>query len=429
MKKFNIQKKWKAVLLIGIIFLSITVSAVLYIFMVDIDISYDPYSEYANKVVDERGILMDYEFIKTVEANDINDLFPEINENEGDISDLPEYDIDLYRINYTSVFLYDNVNLSGLIIVPQNNSSLSHLQYHHGTMFPYPHGNGEGSNDAPSLYKGEEPEEEYLQYESRLFGNYLGSYGYLVSIPDYIGYGVSDSYEHSYSVNDRLAEQSVDMILATREFCDEENITLNDELFLCGWSEGGAACLATQKLIESEYKDDIKITANAPLAGFFAQEFYAKLFINLSPLIPFDWGEDLDVLLWALYSINLFTDDKPLDNSDIFQFEVEDQQDVLKDRPTSIPSEVIKCCIKDRDKLISKFAHNDLSDNWAPKAPVYIHHGTDDDIVPYPFNTETTVNNLKNQGGNVELVKYEGHNHHTLDKLYLLNIIEEFEQY
>ncbi|MGV9174169.1 MAG: hypothetical protein ACOC35_16595, partial [Promethearchaeia archaeon] len=112
MKKFNIQKKWKAVLLIGIIFLSITVSAVLYIFMVDIDISYDPYSEYANKVVDERGILMDYEFIKTVEANDINDLFPEINENEGDISDLPEYDIDLYRINYTSVFLYDNVNLS-----------------------------------------------------------------------------------------------------------------------------------------------------------------------------------------------------------------------------------------------------------------------------------------------------------------------------
>ncbi|TFG19451.1 MAG: hypothetical protein EU533_06810 [Promethearchaeota archaeon] len=423
------QKKWKVVLLIGIILLSTIVSAALYIFIVDIDISYDPYSEYANEVVDERGILMGYEFIKTIEANDINDLFPEIDENEGDISDLPEYDIDLYRINYTSVFLYEIVNLSGLIVVPKKNSTLSHIQYHHGTMRPYPYENGEGSKDAPSLYEGEKPEEEYAQYESRLFGNYLGSYGYLVSLPDYIGHGVSDSYEHSYSVNDRLAEQSVDMILATREFCDERNITLKDELFLCGWSEGGAACLATQKLIESEYKDDIEVTANAPLAGFFALEFYSKLLINLAPLMPTDWGEDLDVLLWALSSINQFTDDKPLDNSDIFKFEVEDQRDVLKKRPTSIPSEAIRCCIKDRDKLISKFAQNDLSDNWAPKAPVYIHHGTNDETVPYPFNTEVTVNNLNYQGGDVELVKYEGHDHYTLDKLYLLNIIEEFDQY
>lgn len=423
------QKKWKVVLLIGIILLSLTVGAALYIFIVDIDISYDPYSEYANKVADDRGILMYSEFIKTVEASDVNDLFPEIDENEGDISDLPDYDIDLYRIVYTSVFLYDIVNLSGLIVVPQHNNSLSHVQYHHGTLYPYPHGDGEGSNDAPSLYEGEKPEKEYAQYESRLFGNYLGSYGYLVSIPDYIGYGVSNSYEHTYSVNDRLAEQSVDMILATREFCDDQNITLNDELFLCGWSEGGAACLATQKLIESEYNDEIKITANAPLAGFFAMEFYSKIFINLAPLIPTDWGEDLNDLVWALYAINQFTDDKPLDNSDIFQFEVENQLDVLKNRPTSIPSEAIKCCIKDRDKLISKFAHNDLSDNWKPKAPVYIHHGTEDENVPYPFNAENTVNNLNNQGGDVELVKYEGHDHYTLDKLYLLNIIEEFEQY
>ena len=80
---------------------------------------------------------MDYEFIKTITSDEINGLFPETDENEGDISNSPEYDIDLYRINYTSIFLYDIVTLSGLIVVPQKTGPLSHMQYHHGTLYPY----------------------------------------------------------------------------------------------------------------------------------------------------------------------------------------------------------------------------------------------------------------------------------------------------
>ena len=130
-----------------------------------------------------------------------------------------------------------------------------------------------------------------------------------------------------------------------------------------------------------------------------------------------------------LFRSNRYTDDKPVDTQNIFRFEVKNQLDVLKNRPTNSPSKAIRYFIKDRDRLISKFYQNDLSDGWTPKAPIYLHHGTKDDIVYYPFNVETTVRNLNKLGGDVKLVKYDGHDHESLDKLYLLNMIEEFGAY
>jgi hypothetical protein len=118
-----------------------------------------------------------------------------------------------------------------------------------------------------------------------------------------------------------------------------------------------------------------------------------------------------------------------LDSDEIFKIPVDNQLDLLRNRTTSRPAKVIQYFIKDKSKLISKFAQNDLSDGWKPIAPVYIHHGTEDDIVYYFHNPEPTVKNLNKLGGNVTLVKYEGHDHYSLAKLYLLNMIEEFEQY
>jgi hypothetical protein len=104
------------------------------------------------------GKLIDHELIKSIPYKYINKLFPENNEIEFDISDLPKFDIDLYRISYTSVFLDEIVTLSALIIVPNKDGPIHHVQYHHETVLPYPHANGEGSLDAPSLYFGKYPQ-------------------------------------------------------------------------------------------------------------------------------------------------------------------------------------------------------------------------------------------------------------------------------
>ncbi|MCP4122960.1 MAG: hypothetical protein GY751_14510 [Bacteroidetes bacterium] len=386
--------------------------------------------EHASTVnlLSKRGKLISAEFINTIRATDINSFFPEAEELEGDISNLPYRDIDLYRVIYSSIFKNEIIELSGLIVIPKSDEPLSHIQYHHGTMLPYPYPHGEGSLDAPSLYNGEKVKEKDSQYETRLFGNYLASYGYLVSLPDYVGYGNTSEYEHCYSVNNRLAEQSVDLILATREFCRNNQISLNEKLFLSGWSEGGAACVATQKLIESEYQNSITITANAPLAGFYNVSHYARKFITFLPFIRQDFKEDLDVLIWALYSINEYSDGSPVPKEKIFKYEVNNQLDVLKNRPTSRPAKVFKFKIgKNRKNLIAKFDQNSLAKNWTPLAPIYIHHGTDDDIVYYDKNVEVVIKNLNRNGGSTYLRKYDNHDHYSLALLYLTNMIADFE--
>ena len=375
----------------------------------------------------ERGTLVSQTFIKTILAQNINSLFPEKNQHKGDISQLPKYDIDLYNIIYTSIHAGELVQLSGLIIVPKKEGMLPHLQYHHGTMLPYPYGHGEGSLDAPSLYDGNAPKTVEAQYETRLFGNYLGSYGYLMSFPDYSGYAVSEQLEHPYSVNTMLAEQSVDMILATRAFCHANNIILNNQLFLAGWSEGGAACVATQKLIEAEYGDQITVTANAPLAGFYYTLPLVKQFLNFTPLLFKDYGEDLDVLIWTSYTINKYSTD-PIPTNKLFKYPVNNQLDVLKNRPTSRPRKLYKWLgRKSKKQILSQFSAQCLHDNWTPIAPIFVHHGTKDDIVYYDKNVEVMVNNLNQRNGKITLRKYEGHNHYSLAFLYLLSMVEDFD--
>ena len=377
----------------------------------------------------KRGVLIESSFVKRISVNEINGLFPEKSKLDQDITHIPKYDIDLYRLVYRSIHNGKLENLSGLVVVPVRIAAAPHMQYHHGTMFPFPHPNGEGSLDAPSFYKGLLPKEADAQYETRLFGNYLGSYGYLVSLPDYAGYAESAHLEHPYSVNPRLAEQSVDMILATREFCEQKNIKLNKKLFLSGWSEGGAACVAVQKLIEKEYKSKIEVTANAPLAGFYNTIPYLKPFLNFGPFIGKDYGEDLDVMIWTLYTVNSFSPE-PVSFDKVFKFEVKNQLDVLKNRPSSRPKKIMKWLwFKNKKRIVQMFRESCLHEGWSPKAPIYVHHGTDDDIVFYDKNVEVMVNNLNKEGGKVVLRKYDGHDHYSLALLYFLSMIEDFSKF
>lgn len=189
----------------------------------------------------------------------------------------------------------------------------------------------------------------------------------MVSLPDYIGYGVSNGYEHPYSVNDRLAEQSVDMLIATQSFAEKLKLEVTDELYLSGWSEGAAASLAAQKLIENGSTDiddssyEISISANFAIGGFYSMELYSKLFVSLFPLDYSDWGDDLDVLLWTLYAINAYSDDQPLDISTFIKIPAKNQLDVLKNRTINTPADILRYFTSSKGALLSKFSKNDLS--------------------------------------------------------------------
>ncbi len=374
----------------------------------------------------KRGQLLSSEFIASISKDKINDYFPERKEMKGNIDDLPKYDIDLYKIAYGSIYQGKFVELSGLIVVPKKEGKVTHLQYHHGTLLPYRAKDGWGSQDAPSLYKGNLPKAHKEQYETRLNANYLGSYGYLVSLPDYAGYGVSTNLEHPYGVNTQLAKESVDMILATKKFAQNKNLSLNEGTFLSGWSEGGAVCVATQKLIESQYKDDIKLLAASSMSGMLNVIGNMKKILTEAPSINQDLGETMDFLLWTYYSYNKFSS-KPVPFSQLFKMPVSNDLDVLKNRPSSIPSKVLKHLDKDTFDYIMKQANlNDLA-TWIPLAPLFLYQGTSDEVVPFAQNPKVALKYYKEHGGHASLQEYEGHSHASLGLLQLKDMIRDFK--
>ncbi|MEH6343573.1 MAG: hypothetical protein V7785_00675 [Bermanella sp.] len=222
-----------------------------------------------------RGDLLTYEKVATRTISEVNTNTPEF-----DLAEYLKYDLEFYRVTYSSEYRQKPIALSGLVIVPKSDQSLPHLQYHHGTMFPFPDASGFGNEDTPSLYVGQGPTPKVNQFASRVLGSLAASVGYVVSLPDYAGYGVSDNVGHPYAYHPELAIESVDLIIATRKLMATLKQPLTENLFLTGWSEGGGAALATHKLIEEQYSDQLPLTASAPFAGPYAMVRSAKWFVG-----------------------------------------------------------------------------------------------------------------------------------------------------
>lgn len=84
--------------------------------------------------------------------------------------------------------------------------------------------------------------------------------GYVLIMPDYIGYGVSRERVHPYLRGDLTARNCVDMLFASWPVLDSLGVTLpKDTINIVGFSQGGAAALWTLKLIEEEYADRVYV--------------------------------------------------------------------------------------------------------------------------------------------------------------------------
>ena len=105
------------------------------------------------------------------------------------------------------------------------------LSYQHGTIFT---DDKAPSNDSDSIEG---------------IGVLAGS-GYIVSSPDYLGYAESTSILHPYVHADSLASASIDMLRASKAFLASQNVEINNQLFLAGYSEGGYATIALQRELQ-----------------------------------------------------------------------------------------------------------------------------------------------------------------------------------
>lgn len=160
-----------------------------------------------------------------------------------------KYDVDSYKITYTTLDIRGALDTaSGLVSIPRKDAILFPLGLvQHGTV--------SGRDDVPSNLSG--------GYQ---LGAGFSSAGYVVMQPDYLGLGDSRGF-HPYVHADTEASAGIDMIFATKEFLDQQNIGYNDQLFVTGYSQGGHAAMAAHRELEANYSETLPVTAAAPMSG------------------------------------------------------------------------------------------------------------------------------------------------------------------
>jgi pimeloyl-ACP methyl ester carboxylesterase len=307
------------------------------------------------------------------------------------------------------------VTASGALLVPVGAPALPLLSYQHGTIRP------DEESRAPSYYS--------TSSEVYSAVSVLASTGYVVSAPDYIGYGASKNLPHPYEHGASLASASLHMLRAAREFCQQRQVATNSKNFLLGYSEGGYATMALHKLIEEKNDPNLTVTASAPGAGAYHKTAFADYILSSTRPLNF-----LSTYVWVLDTYNrVYGLNRPLTyyynqpwasrlQADPFS-EVPEQAQELFTAP--FRQAVLS---KTDAPLLAAFRDNDLYD-WKPRAPLALFHGTADDYVPY-FNSEDAYRAMRARGATqVELRPIQGGNHFTSVPRYTLEALAFITQY
>jgi Secretion system C-terminal sorting domain/Secretory lipase len=158
--------------------------------------------------------------------------------------------VDLYKILYTTTDINGQPDTaSGLLIVPDEPEFVYPLLcYQHGTV--------DSRWDVPSELAG--------GYELAMA---LSGKGYVVVAPDYLGLGEARGL-HPYVHAETEARAAIDMLYAAREYDEaHEDVSINEQLFLTGYSQGGHAAFAAHKYLQQNFSDDFTVTASAPMSG------------------------------------------------------------------------------------------------------------------------------------------------------------------
>ena len=162
---------------------------------------------------------------------------------------LLENGIELYKITYTTLDVFGKPDTaSGLIILPSNGKK---------SFFPviYQHGTVDDRNDVPSNVKG--------GWEA---GAVFAGLGYFTMLPDYLGLGTSRGY-HPYVHAASQSWAATDMLKAAVTFAANAGITLNEKLFITGYSQGGHASMALHRDLEKNPMPGFKVAGAAHLSG------------------------------------------------------------------------------------------------------------------------------------------------------------------
>jgi hypothetical protein len=331
----------------------------------------------------EDNRIISYELWQTVSKDELNERMRQRKIPKALLD--PKYDVHIYDVTYLSCW-HDGseVVVSGLYFVPQQvEKDLPVLVYHHGT----------------KMVKGREDE---IKKETNLALGYAVD-GYAVLMPDYFGLGHGERF-HIYQLYKPLAQTTIDFLFAMEQLNHTLKVRTNGQLFLTGYSEGGYAALATNKLIQEKYSNHFKVTATAANAGA-----YDMLGVQSHAMFkPYHRPQFLPYLLMGINEVYNIVPDvlamykPPYDSLVNYYFDGYHSHDELTELFPKIPIEMlhdtfVNLYLNDKDWIFHRAIEENTISNWKPENPVQFCHCKGDETVFYE-NSVVTRNNMLQLG-------------------------------
>ena len=374
----------------------------------------------------QRGDLVSITSTSTLGLAEINaNILTLANTYQVDTTELKgsrRYNVSLRRIVYKTVTPDGRlIDASGLMAYPLKPAGASSplLSYQHKTLFT--------DAEVPSSFG---PNRDAVLLLA------LAGSGFIVTMPDYIGYMSSTNEMHTYMHAQGLAAATVDMLRAARHLLAQNRIATNDQLFLTGFSEGGYATLATQKEMEQNLPAEFRVTASMPAAGPYDMSGWTSYFSGASngfpPMLSF-----VLVSYDRWYGWNRINDiyQSPYNNIVASLYDGTKSYGEIGSKLTMDSTALFSKTFRDdflgsgKNTIKTDIAKNDLY-NWKPLAPTRLFHGRNDLLVPYS-NSTTALAAMKKAGStSVTLVDCRadagGLGHNECEGDYLSQVIRWF---
>lgn len=321
---------------------------------------------------------------------------------------LGTYDVDVHKVIYDTVDGQGNpTKASGVMIIPKNGpKTMSMLVYQRGTIAT--------DAEAPSRNR-----------VMQTLGVMYATSGYVVVIPDLLGFGDNTIPIHPYILAKPTATASIDLMRATRTFCKSNKVTLNGRVLITGYSQGGYSAMALHKVIQEEYSKEFNVIASSPMAGphdlsgtmselVLANKPHPNPFFFAFVALAYN-----DQYKLAASNADMFNAPYATDVPPLFANGTTSGSAINAKLPASkLPLDMFKASFVENlrpatGSLRKAFAENDVH-NWKPNAPIRMYHCAADDNVPFQ-NSVAARDKMKALGAtNVELVDpFPAGNHST----------------
>ena len=320
---------------------------------------------------------------------------------------LVKNDIEVHKVTYKTTYKNSNIQASGLVCLPKKEGNYP--------VFCFQNGTNTLLSEAPT----ENPKDDLLSILQS-----VASMGFIVVIPDYIGFGASSQLTHPYLHAESTTQSIMDMLRAVNEFSTDEKIVAKPtkDLYIFGYSQGGWATMQLQKAIETNYSAEFNLVASSCAAGPYSLD-YMNEYITSNTNYPMPYF--LAYLLNAYHSIGQFTN--PL--SDFIQepyaskipglFNGLNSGGTINTALTTNMADLLtpeyRAQYATNPKFIGlkgAFIANSVA-VWNLVTPTRLYHGGNDEFIPVSMSQKTLLD-FKTAGvpdSKIKLIIFPGYDH------------------